>query len=444
MTSRSVIVVGAGIAGLTTAYYLSKLGIEVTVLEASGQVGGRMSTDLREGYLIDRGVQFLSNGYSIINELIKDLGMSKNLSGVSGWAGTVRDGSIRRTNFKYPWTIATSGLLGLHDTFRLAKVSRSLVIQTKHLSLSNYSEWQELDDEDAAEWIAASFGKGILEYVFEPMLEGFYFQQPENMSRAWPAIMWNFGARIKGITTLTGGNGSLPETLAQNLKVYLNTPAEAIDTNGDGVIVNTPSGIFQAGHVVLAAAASGARQLYSPGTKVENNLLNTEYSATLNISFAFPEGISRIQEPKKIYGLLVPRRERQVIAAISFESQKCRQLVPRGELLNVMLCGSAGRRLLTESEDSILAEVLPDLQRFFPGIDKAIGFAHFSRWAQAEPRSPIGRSRDIYQYRRFWNKEMKVILAGDYMSIPCSEGAAESGKWAAYSMAGILPSQKEI
>jgi hypothetical protein len=35
-----------------------------------------------------------------------------------------------------------------------------------------------------------------------------------------------------------------------------------------------------------------------------------------------------------------------------------------------------------------------------------------------------------------WNKNMKVILAGDYMSFPCSEGAAESGKWAAYSLAG--------
>ncbi|MDP2883771.1 MAG: FAD-dependent oxidoreductase [Ignavibacteria bacterium] len=71
--SRSVVVVGAGIAGLTAAYRLSKLGVDVTVLEASERVGGRMSTVRRDGYLIDRGAQFLSDGHSVICELISEL-----------------------------------------------------------------------------------------------------------------------------------------------------------------------------------------------------------------------------------------------------------------------------------------------------------------------------------------------------------------------------------
>jgi oxygen-dependent protoporphyrinogen oxidase len=442
MGLRSVIVVGAGIAGLTTAYYLSKLGIEVAVLEASGRVGGRMSTDRIDGYLIDRGVQFLSNGYSVLNDLIDELGMSKNLSPISGWAGTLRNGAVRRTNFKYPWTIAASGLLSLNDTLRMAKVSRSLVRQTKNLSLSNYSDWNKLDDADAADWITASFGSTILEYVFEPMLEGLYFQAPENMSRAWPIVVWNFGARGKSITALNEGSGSLPEALAGKLKVYLNTPAEGIEINGDEVKVKSAAGVFQADHVVLAATSIAARQLYSPGNDFEKRLLNNGYSAAINISLSIPEGVSKAKISKKIYGLLVPRRERQVIAAISFESQKSSRFVPQGELLNVMLSGSASSRLLMASEDSILAEVLPDLQRFFPGIDRSIGFAHFSRWQHAEPCSPVGRSRDLHEYRRYWHRDMKVTLAGDYMSIPCSEGAAESGKWAAYSLAGIIPVQK--
>ena len=153
MASRSVVVVGAGIAGLTTAYRLSKLGVDVTVLEASERVGGRMSTDRRDGYLIDRGAQFLSDGYSVICELISELGLAQHLSRACGWTGTVRRGAVRRTNAGYPWTVATSGLLSWRDTFRMARASLSLVRRTKHLPLSDYSKWHMLDDADAAEWI---------------------------------------------------------------------------------------------------------------------------------------------------------------------------------------------------------------------------------------------------------------------------------------------------
>lgn len=434
MGSRSVVVVGAGIAGLTAAYCLSKLGVDVTVLEASERVGGRMSTDRRDSYLIDRGAQFLSDGYSVICELISELGLAQHLSRASGWTGTVRRGTIRRTNARYPWTVATSGLLSWRDTLRMARATVSLVRRTQHLPLNDYSKWHTLDDGDAAEWIAASFGGDVLEYVFEPVLEGFYFQAPEQMSRAWPAVVWNFGARRKPITALAGGIGCLPEALARKVEVHLATPAEAIEITRSGVRVTTPAGSVQADHVVLATIASVARQLYAPEHDVEKRLLHTDYSASINISFAIPEGVSTAKLPKDIYGLLIPRRERQVIAAIGIESRKCKHYVPRGELLNVMLSGSAGSRLLRAPEEQVLAEVLPELQRYFPGIDRRIEFAHFSRWAQAEPRSPVGRSRDLQQYRQLWHRGMKVILAGDYMSIPCTEGAAESGKWAASAL----------
>jgi len=430
------VVVGAGIAGLTAAHHLSKHGVDVTVLEASERVGGRMSTDRLGGYLIDRGAQFLSDGYSVICELLRELNLAQRLSGIRGWTGTVRGGAVRRANPAYPWTVATSGLLSWRDTFRMARASLSLVRRTKHLPLNDYSKWHMLDDVDAAEWIVASFGGNALEYVFEPILEGLYFQAPEQMSRAWPAVVWNFGARRKGVTALAGGIGSLPEALAEHGDVRLATPAEEIDTTGSGVEVKTPAALVQADHVVLATTASVARQLHTPENDVEMRLLHTDYSASMSIGFAIPEGVSTAKVPGDIYGLLIPRRERQVIAAIGVESRKCGRYVPRGELLNVMLSGSAGSRLLRAPEEQVLAEVLPELQRYFPGVDRRIEFAHFSRWEQAEPRSPVGRSRDLQQYRERWHRGMKVILAGDYMSIPCAEGAAESGKWAAHALVG--------
>jgi oxygen-dependent protoporphyrinogen oxidase len=56
------------------------------------------------------------------------------------------------------------------------------------------------------------------------------------------------------------------------------------------------------------------------------------------------------------------------------------------------------------------------------------------RWLNAEPKSPVGRSRKINDYRESITKINKVILAGDYMGMPFTEGAAETGLWAASSI----------
>lgn len=60
----SVIVVGAGLAGLNCAQILSKSGFEVTVLEASERIGGRVKSDYIDGFTCDHGFQVINPKYS--------------------------------------------------------------------------------------------------------------------------------------------------------------------------------------------------------------------------------------------------------------------------------------------------------------------------------------------------------------------------------------------
>src|ERR671915_1371590 len=60
-----VIVVGAGVAGLTCAKILGEGGAEVVVFEASDGVGGRIRTDEKEGFLLDRGFQVYFTAYPV-------------------------------------------------------------------------------------------------------------------------------------------------------------------------------------------------------------------------------------------------------------------------------------------------------------------------------------------------------------------------------------------
>ncbi len=70
-----IVIIGAGIAGLTCAKYLKDVGIDATILEASDAVGGRVRTDIVDGFKLDRGFQVLLTAYPEARKLLnyKDL-----------------------------------------------------------------------------------------------------------------------------------------------------------------------------------------------------------------------------------------------------------------------------------------------------------------------------------------------------------------------------------
>ena len=75
-----VIVIGGGIAGVAAALRLKDRGVEPLVLEAERRVGGRMTTDRVNGFVIDRGVTLLGNGFVRMRSLVGRLGLSPLVS----------------------------------------------------------------------------------------------------------------------------------------------------------------------------------------------------------------------------------------------------------------------------------------------------------------------------------------------------------------------------
>ena len=65
---RKAIIAGAGLSGLTAARALQRTGHEAIIFEASDGVGGRVRTDIIDGYQLDRGFQVMFTAYPALQE----------------------------------------------------------------------------------------------------------------------------------------------------------------------------------------------------------------------------------------------------------------------------------------------------------------------------------------------------------------------------------------
>ena len=70
INSTDVVIIGAGLAGLACAQRLTRAGIDVVILEASDGVGGRVRTDVIDGYRCDRGLQLINPAYPALEKVV--------------------------------------------------------------------------------------------------------------------------------------------------------------------------------------------------------------------------------------------------------------------------------------------------------------------------------------------------------------------------------------
>lgn len=434
MPDKKIIIVGAGIAGLTAAYFLKQNGFQPLVLESSDHVGGRMISDRENGFIIDCGAQFLTSGYPIIRRTIDSLGLSRNFVETRQYSGIVRRGKICKLRGASWLSPVKAGLLSFSTWLRLGFQGYKLLYETRSLPVNDFSAWSRYDDEDAESWSTSFFGREITDYVIEPPNDGFYFQSLKDTSRALPMVTTAMFLRRSKYMTLVGGIGTLPERLASELDVRLNAPVKSMSIGKNGVELRAGTDTLIAENVIFATTASVANALYKEPGIVEQKLLATNYSSTINIAIGVKDSYRLHPDMENIYAFMVPKREREVIASIGNEGAKDIRRLGDGKLFNVFLSGEAGSRMLSWKDEEILTTVMKELERYFVGISENILFTKMYRWKEAMPMSPPGRSKAVAQYRASINSSTRVFLAGDYTGAPFTDGAAETGIWAASTL----------
>jgi monoamine oxidase len=239
-----VVVVGAGLAGLACALHLTRAGLEVSVLEASDGVGGRVRTDVVDGMLLDRGFQVLNTGYPELRRTV-DLDALDLQPFVKG--ALVRHGG-RLHRVADPRSAPSWLLPTLTSPVATAKDRAALVALTARDAVVPVRRLLDAAERSTQEHLHAHGLSDIaVERLMRPFLTGVFLDPKLETSSHFFDVVWRSFARGR-LTVPSAGMGALPAQLAAAL------PAGTVQ-------LDTPVTKLPAGRVVVATDGRAAAEL---------------------------------------------------------------------------------------------------------------------------------------------------------------------------------------
>lgn len=234
MTSQKIVVVGAGIAGLTAAYRLQQQGHDVTVLEAQDMPGGRMGEREIRGIVYNTGARLLYPFSRPTMALIQELGLTPSLIPIRGLGADCDDG-IRKWRIELmpgPRSLFTAGLT-TGDRARFLTFATRLLALRWRTDPDDLTTGLAFDNESLASFVQRTLGPRVLTRMIEPVFRGTRSFNPEDISAAFFLTTM---PHLVGRSTVFGfakGMGQLPQTLAGHLTVRYNCRVSSIDITGD-------------------------------------------------------------------------------------------------------------------------------------------------------------------------------------------------------------------
>ncbi|MGB3143290.1 MAG: NAD(P)/FAD-dependent oxidoreductase [Maribacter sp.] len=250
--STKIAVIGAGVSGLIAALTLEKEGYSPTIYEATDRVGGRVKTDIVEGYQLDHGFQVLLDAYPMAQKYLdyEQLELQKFLPGAqvfrNGQSSIIGD-PLRSLSLLIPTLSSSIGTFG--DKLKVLKLNMAL----KKKTLEEIFEEPETSTLDYLE--SFGFSEEMISQFFKPFFSGI-FLEPElaTSSRMFQFVYKMFGS---GLAVLPkAGIGAIPEQLhhkLQHSKIVFNS---AVESCTDEKITFSNGKIVFADYNIIATDAS--------------------------------------------------------------------------------------------------------------------------------------------------------------------------------------------
>ena len=408
---KPILIVGAGMAGLSCAVHLHQAGLKVCIFEADESVGGRVKTDEVDGFLLDRGFQVYLDAYPETGKLL-DL-KALDLRSFKFGAMVYRGGKFYRLMdvFRYPgslWSSVTAPVGSFMDKLRVG------VLRTK-LQLSSLGKIAAREDQSTEAYLKASgFSDSMIDSFFRSFYGGIFLERELHTS----SRMFEFTFKMfsRGRATLPAkGMGEIPRQLMAQLlsdSVRLNTlvvnvePQSVVLENGERV---------QGSAVVVATDVSAVGKLFPDLKKME-----PKWRSVTTLYFA-----AEASPMNEAIICLNGSGTGQVNSVSVLSDLVPTYAPPEKALISVVVLG-------LPVEDMLEMNVREELISWFGPVVNTWQHLRTDRIERALPEQLPNSGRNNRSEQFFKHKD--VWICGDHASSGSIEGAVISGKQVAESI----------
>jgi len=403
MTARRIAVVGAGLSGLATAFYLRRAlpDAHLVVFEAEAQPGGKLQTEEIEGFRFEAGANgFLTNKPDCLR-LVEDSGAGRYLLPSSDAA---------RKRYIY-----TDRLHRMPESPPLFARSRLLTWPQKLRLLGEVFVPARRDgaEETLREFGDRRLGAGFTSVFLDAMSAGIYGSTPEKISvqAAFPlvvALEREYGGLFRGmlakrrkeagpggvLTSTVGGIGTLVRHLhgAIEAEWRFGEPVQVVERAGGGFRVHTPRGETEVEEVVICATSyAAAAMVRGLDDELARRLAAIAYSPIAVVGF----GYRSPGEPLDGFGLLTTTSARLPILGVLWDSSIFPDRAPAGcQSVRVLLGGQRSPQLVDQDEAGLIDTARAGLEQTM-GLVRDPDVTFVKRWDRGIPSYAPGHLANV-------------------------------------------------
>jgi protoporphyrinogen oxidase len=383
-------IVGAGIAGLTAAYELGKLGYNVTVFEQASQAGGLSATfrDDRWEWPLEKFYHHLFASDDIVLDFSREIGLGDKIFFPRPITAIWQDGDINA--FDSPLAVLRYPYLSFVDKMRVG-----LVILYLRLS----GNWRPLEAVTAHEWLPRYTGQRAYETLFEPLLANKFGDAYQEVNMAW---FWaRFHKRTPRLGYYIGGYQTLIDALVAKVReqggsVRLNSPVLQIDGHAPQLRLHSEGTVHQFGAVLATVPPRVmlelAPQLPDPYASQLRALRSVGALALiLALKHRVTDGFYWINLPKGAFPFL---------AFVEHTNYQSPEHYDGDHIVYLGDYPKPGHRYFRMGKEELLQEFLPNLTSFNPAFDASwVRNSWLFREEYAQPVVPVNYSQQIPDVR---------------------------------------------